>query len=78
MFTDLNKIFVHSKQAVWPKSIAEVEVGDTVAEDTSGGDTKEGSKDYEDFISIIETAGNRFRLAPAQSSTLNNAETIPT
>ena len=75
MFTDLNKIFVHQTGGV-PNSIAEVEVGDSVAEDTSGGDTKEGFKDYEDFISIIETAGNRFRLASAQSSTLNNAEVI--
>mgnify|MGYP001185841016 FL=1 len=75
MFTDLNKIFVHQTGGV-PNSIAEIEVGDTIAEDTSGADTKEGFKDYEDFISIIETAGNRFRLASAQSSTLNNAETI--
>lgn len=35
-----------------------------------------GFQDYEDFISIIETAGNRFRLAAAQSSTLNNAKVI--
>ena len=40
MFTDLNKIFVHQTGGV-PNSIAEVEVGDAVAEDTSGGDTKE-------------------------------------
>tara|TARA_B100000900_G_scaffold415266_1_gene444514 strand:- start:15 stop:923 length:909 start_codon:yes stop_codon:yes gene_type:complete len=75
MFTDLNKIFVHQTGGA-PNSIAEVEVGDSVAEDTSGADTKEGFKDYEDFISIIETVGNRFRLASAQSSTLNNAEVI--
>ena len=75
MFTDLNKIFVHQTGGA-PNSIAEVEIGDSVAEDTSGADTKEGFKDYEDFISIIETTGNRFRLASAQSSTLNNAETI--
>ena len=76
MFTDLNKIFENPTGGV-PKSIAEVEVGDAVAEDTSGGDTKEGSKDYEDFISVIETAGNRFRLA-SHKVVLNNAETIPT
>lgn len=35
-----------------------------------------GFQDYEDFISTIETVSNRFRLAAAQSSTLNNAETI--
>ena len=35
-----------------------------------------GFQDYEDFISVIETAGNRFRLAAAQSSTLNNAKVI--
>ena len=75
MFTDLKNIFVHQTGGN-PNSIAEVEVGDTVAEDTSGADTKEGFKDYEDFISIVETPGNRFRLAPAQSSTLNNAEVI--
>jgi|TARA_B100001094_G_scaffold85454_1_gene81879 hypothetical protein len=75
MFTDLKKIFVHQTGGN-PNSIAEVEVGDTVAEDTSGADTKEGFKDYEDFISIIETASNRFRLAGSQSSTLNNAEVI--
>ena len=75
LYTDLRKIFVHQTGGN-PNSIAEVEVGDTVAEDTSGADTKEGFKDYEDFISIIETSGNRFRLAPAQSSTLNNAKTI--
>jgi hypothetical protein len=75
LFTDLNKIYIHQTASV-PNSIAEVEVGDTIAEDTSGGDTKEGFKDYEDFISIIETASNRFRLAAAQSSTLNNAKTI--
>ena len=75
LYTDLNKIYIHQTASV-PNSIAEVEVGDVVAEDTSGGDTKEGFKDYEDFISIIETASNRFRLAAAQSSTLNNAKTI--
>lgn len=75
LYTDLRKIFVHQTGGN-PNSIAEVEVGDAVAEDTSGADTKEGFKDYEDFISIIETSGNRFRLAPAQSSTLNNAKTI--
>ena len=75
MFTDLKNIFVHQTGGN-PNSIAEVEVGDTVAEDTSGADTKEGFKDYEDFISIVETPSNRFRLAPAQSSTLNNAEVI--
>lgn len=75
LYTDLKNIFVHQTGGN-PNSIAEVEVGDTVAEDTSGVDTKEGFKDYEDFISIIETTGNRFRLAPAQSSTLNNAKTI--
>ena len=56
-----------------PNAIAEVDVGNTVAEDTSDGDALKGFKDYEDFISVIETAGNRFRLAAAQSSTLNNA-----
>ena len=75
LFTDLNKIYIHQTGSI-PNSIAEVEVGDTVAEDTSGGDTKEGFKDYEDFISIIEKVGNRFRLAAAQSSTLNNAKVI--
>lgn len=75
LYTDLKNIFVHQTGGN-PNSIAEVEVGDAVAEDTSGADTKEGFKDYEDFISIIETSGNRFRLAPAQSSTLNNAKTI--
>jgi len=71
LFTDLNKIYIHQTGAL-PNSIAEVEVGDTVAENTSGADTKEGFKDYEDFISIIETTGNRFRLTAAQSSTTNN------
>ena len=75
MFTDLKNIFVHQTGGN-PNSIAEVEVGDTVAEDTSGGDTKEGFKDYEDFISIVEIPSNRFRLASAQSSTLNNAKVI--
>ena len=73
MFTDLKNIFVHQTGGN-PNSIAEVEVGDAVAEDTSGVDTKEGFKDYEDFISIIETPSNRFRIAAAQRSTLNNAE----
>ena len=59
-----------------PNAIAEVDVGNTVAEDTSDGDALKGFKDYEDFISVIETAGNRFRLAAAQSSTLNNAKVI--
>ena len=75
LYTDLNKIYVHQTGGS-PNSIAQVEVGDVVAEDTSGADTLEGFVDYENFISIIETSGNRFRLAGAQSSTLNNAKVI--
>jgi hypothetical protein len=75
LYTDLRKIFIHQTGGV-PNAIAEVDVGNTVAEDTSDGDALKGFKDYEDFISVIETAGNRFRLAAAQSSTLNNAKVI--
>ena len=54
MFTDLKNIFVPSTGG--NPNIAEVEVGDTVFEDTRGADTKEGFQDYEDFIGIIETS----------------------
>ena len=73
LFTDLNKIRIHQIGAI-PNSIATVDAGDTIAEDTSDGDVLKGFADYESFISLIETPAERFKLASAQSSDDNGAK----
>ena len=51
-------------------------VTNTYTKTNVGSMPTKGFQDYEDFIATIETSPNRFRIASAQSSTLNNAEVI--
>lgn len=67
LYEDLKKITVHQTGGL-PNSIAQMDVGDTIGDAASDGDTLKGFQDYEDYIATIETVGARFRLASAQSS----------
>ena len=73
LYADLLDIRIHQTGAT-PTSISQVTAGESIGEDESAGDTAAGFQDYEDFISVIETASERFKLAVSQSTTLVNAK----
>lgn len=67
LYTDLKAIRVHQTGGV-PNSIAQVDIGDTIGDETSDGNTLKGFADYESFISLIESDAERFKLSSTQSS----------